>query len=91
MIKEIYEEKLKLKNIDLLESNLKQNLPEDAIITNNHDRSFLVKTNNCSNAELFSQYNCFNDSVSQLFDSDIPIELLYNILPLGSNSYLLKF
>ena len=39
MIKEIYDEKLKIKNVDNLEEELSNNLPNGTQITNNHDKS----------------------------------------------------
>ena len=91
MIKEIYDEKLKIKNIDNLEEELSSNLPNGTQITNNHDKSFLVKTTENISNGLFSEYTYFNNCIKSIINTSIPLEYLYNILSLGNNSYLLKF
>ena len=90
MIKEIYDEKLKIDNVDCLEDNFNNNLPQGTQVTNNHDKSFLIHTTESISEA--SQYSYFNDSVKPLFNNtNIPLQFLYNILSLGNNSYLLKF
>ena len=61
MIKEIYDEKLKIKNVDNLEEEHSSNLPNGTQITNNHDKSFLVKTTeNISNGLFVGFLFCFD-------------------------------
>ena len=91
MIKEIYDEKLKIKNVDNLEEELSSNLPNGTQIANNHDKSFLVKTTENISNGLFSEYTYFNNCIKSIINTSIPLEYLYNILSLGNNSYLLKF
>ena len=91
MIKEIYEEKIKITNVDYLEEGLINNLPDGTQVTNNHDKSFLVKTTSNISNGLFSEYSYFNKSIKPFMNTNIPVEYLYNILSLGNNSYLLKF
>ena len=91
MIKEIYAEKLKIKNIDSLEDSLNKNLPNGTQIINNHDKSFLIKTTENISNGLFSEYTYFNNSIKSFINTSIPLEYLYNILSLGNNLYLLKF
>lgn len=90
MIKEIYDEKLKIESTDLV-TNLNNNLPQGAQIINNKDESFLIKTTNNISNGLFSEYTYFNDSIKAFVKTSTPLEYLYNILSLGNNLYLLKF
>lgn len=92
MIKEIYKTKLSIDNADILEERFISNLPGGTIIVNNHNKSFLITSSANISKDLFEDYNYFDDIVKPLFaPTDIPINLLYNILPLGNNSYLLQF
>lgn len=90
MIKEIYDEKLKIESTDLV-TNLNNNLPQGTEITNNNDKSFLIKTTENISNGLFSEYTYFNNSIKSFINTSIPLEYLYNILSLGNNLYLLKF
>ena len=60
-------------------------------ITNNNDKSFLIKTTENISNGLFSEYTYFNNSIKSFINTSIPLEYLYNILSLGNNLYLLKF
>ena len=92
MIKEIYDEKLKIESADYLqEKKLSNNLPQGTEITNNNDKSFLIKTTENISNGLFSEYTYFNNSIKSFINTSIPLEYLYNILSLGNNLYLLKF
>ena len=91
MIKEIYDEKLKIESTDNLQESLSNNLPQGTEITNNNDKSFLIKTTENISNGLFSEYTYFNNSIKSFINTSIPLEYLYNILSLGNNLYLLKF
>ena len=91
MIKEIYDEKLKIESADYLQESLSNNLPQGTEITNNNDKSFLIKTTENISNGLFSEYTYFNNSIKSFINTSIPLEYLYNILSLGNNLYLLKF
>ena len=91
MIKEIYDEKLKIESADYLQEKLSNNLPQGTEITNNNDKSFLIKTTENISNGLFSEYTYFNKSIKSFINTSIPVEYLYNILSLGNNLYLLKF
>ena len=91
MIKEIYDEKLKIESTDNLQEKLSYNLPQGTEITNNNDKSFLIKTTENISNGLFSEYTYFNNSIKSFINTSIPLEYLYNILSLGNNLYLLKF
>ena len=91
MIKEIYDEKLKIESADYLQEKLSNNLPQGTEITNNNDKSFLIKTTENISNGLFSKYTYFNNSIKSFINTSIPLEYLYNILSLGNNLYLLKF
>ena len=91
MIKEIYDEKLKIESADYLQEKLSNNLPQGTEITNNNDKSFLIKTTENISNGLFSEYTYSNNSIKSFFITSIPLEYLYNILSLGNNLYLLKF
>ena len=91
MIKEIYDEKLKIESADYLQEKLSNNLPQGTEITNNNDKSFLIKTTENISNGLFSEYTYFNNSIKSFINTSIPLEYLYNILSLGNNLYLLKF
>ena len=91
MIKEIYDEKLKIESTDYLQEKLSNNLPQGTEITNNNDKSFLIKTTENISNGLFSEYTYFNNSIKSFINTSIPLEYLYNILSLGNNLYLLKF
>ena len=91
MIKEIYDEKLKIESTDNLQESLINNLPQGTEITNNNDKSFLIKTTENISNGLFSEYTYFNNSIKSFINTSIPLEYLYNILSLGNNLYLLKF
>lgn len=91
MIKEIYDEKLKIESTDNLQESLSNNLPKGTEITNNNDKSFLIKTTENISNGLFSEYTYFNNSIKSFINTSIPLEYLYNILSLGNNLYLLKF
>ena len=91
MIKEIYDEKLKIESADNLQESLSNNLPQGTEITNNNDKSFLIKTTENISNGLFSEYTYFNNSIKSFINTSIPLEYLYNILSLGNNLYLLKF
>lgn len=90
MIKEIYDEKLKIESTDLV-TNLNNNLPQGAQIINSKNESFLIKTTSNISNGLFSEYTYFNDSIKAFIKTSTPLEYLYNILSLGNNLYLLKF
>ena len=91
MIKEIYDEKLQIESVDYLQEKLSNNLPQGTEITNNNDKSFLIKTTENISNGLFSEYTYFNNSIKSFINTSIPLEYLYNILSLGNNLYLLKF
>ena len=91
MIKEIYDEKLKIESADYLQEKLSNNLPQGTEITNNNDKSFLIKTTENISNGLFSEYTYFNNFIKSFINTSIPLEYLYNILSLGNNLYLLKF
>ena len=76
---------------DYLQEKLSNNLPQGTEITNNNDKSFLIKTTENISNGLFSEYTYFNNSIKSFINTSIPLEYLYNILSLGNNLYLLKF
>ena len=91
-ISDIYDNMINTKSINLIEDTLKAKLPTGTVITNNNDGSYLIHTIENITKEMFSEYDYFNESVKSLYDDNfIPTELLYNILSLGNNFYLLQF
>ena len=86
MIKEIYDEKLKIESTDNLQESLSNNLPKGTEITNNNDKSFLIKTTENISNGLFSEYTYFNNSIKSLniriiipnFLQVITIKIIFN-------------
>lgn len=91
-ISDVYKNMINTKSPDVIENILHKNLPNGTEIINNNDGTYLINTVENITKEMFSEYKYFDDAVRLLYeDTSIPLELLYNILSLGNNSYLLQF
>ena len=90
-MREIYETKLRnINRIDEFEANLHNALPSGTEIVNNHNNSILVKTDQVDTSVPFAPYDFFNKAIYNEQEAEHP-ELLYNILTLGNNTFLLQF
>ena len=91
-ISDIYDDMINTKSINVIEDTLKAKLPTGTEIINNNDGTYLINTVENISKEMFSEYKYFENAIRLLYrDTSVPLELLYNILSLGNNSYLLQF
>ena len=89
---DVYKDMINIKSPDEIENILHENLPNGTEIINNNDGTYLINTVENISKEMFSEYKYFENAIRLLYrDASVPLELLYNILSLGNNSYLLQF